>query len=163
MSCSQFRQSVKAVTKKPGSKAKRRRTISPPLRLILSNRLPFDGVRPDLASQQLIASRCMEKIVRPQKNSKTRKCGNTRKPIPGFCGMRQSGAVFLCHVYPSAPPASFPSLATRYGPIARTSIRVLLKQSTASSGLQTIGSFSLKLVFRRTGVPVMRAKVRIKS
>jgi hypothetical protein len=45
----------------------------------------------------------------------------------------------------------FSVLRIRYGPIASTSMRVRLKQSIASSGAQTIGSFSLKLVFRITG------------
>ncbi len=35
-------------------------------------------------------------------------------------------------------------------------MRVRWKQSMASSGVQTIGSFSLKLVLRMTGMPVLR-------
>jgi hypothetical protein len=35
-------------------------------------------------------------------------------------------------------------------------MRVRWKQSTASSGVQTMGSFSLKLVFTITGTPVFR-------
>src|SRR5262245_26487896 len=54
-------------------------------------------------------------------------------------------------------------LRTRNDPIASTSIRVRLKQSMASSGVQTIGSFSLKLVFKITGMPVRRSKARIRS
>ena len=42
--------------------------------------------------------------------------------------------------------------------MASASIRVRLKQSIASSGLHTMGSFSLKLVFRMTGIPVLRSK-----
>ena len=49
-----------------------------------------------------------------------------------------------------------PAFTTINGPIASTSMRVRLKQSIASSGVQTIGSFSLKLVFRITGIPVLR-------
>jgi hypothetical protein len=37
-------------------------------------------------------------------------------------------------------------------------MRVRLKQSMASSGAQTIGSFSLTLVFRMTGTPFLRSK-----
>ena len=37
------------------------------------------------------------------------------------------------------------------------------KQSMASSGRQTIGSFSLKLVLRMTGIRVLHSKARIKS
>src|SRR6266550_2295061 len=57
----------------------------------------------------------------------------------------------------------FSVLRIRYGPIASTSMRVRLKQSIASSGAQTIGSFSLKLVFRITGIPVLRSKAWIRS
>ena len=49
-----------------------------------------------------------------------------------------------------------PGFTARNGPIARTSMRVRWKQSMASSGVQTMGSFSLKLVFRITGMPVLR-------
>ncbi len=42
--------------------------------------------------------------------------------------------------------------------MANASIRVRLKQSIASLGAQTIGSFSLKLVLRTTGMPVLRWK-----
>src|SRR5213079_1335934 len=45
--------------------------------------------------------------------------------------------------------------AIRVSPRTRTSIRVRRKQSMASSGLQTTGSFSLKLVFSTMGTPVM--------
>ena len=54
-------------------------------------------------------------------------------------------------------------LRTRNGPMASTSMRVRLKQSIASSGTHTIGSFSLKLVFRITGIPVLRSKARMRS
>ena len=37
-------------------------------------------------------------------------------------------------------------------------MRVRLKQSIASPGTQTIGSFSLKLVFKITGMPVRSIK-----
>src|SRR5580704_952718 len=43
-------------------------------------------------------------------------------------------------------------------PITSTSICVRPKQSSASSGLQTIGSLSLKDVFNRTGTPVCSPK-----
>src|SRR5882757_5465768 len=46
------------------------------------------------------------------------------------------------------------SLRATKGPMASTSILVLWKQSIASFGVQTIGSFSLKLVLRITGTPV---------
>ena len=39
-------------------------------------------------------------------------------------------------------------------------MRVRRKQSTASSGVQTIGSFSLKLVFNTTGIPALRWDAR---
>jgi len=35
------------------------------------------------------------------------------------------------------------------------------KQPMASAGVQTIGSFSLKLVFNSTGTPVIRSKASI--
>jgi len=43
------------------------------------------------------------------------------------------------------------------GPITNVSILVRKKQEIASDGLQTIGSFSLKLVFKITGMPVLAA------
>jgi len=43
------------------------------------------------------------------------------------------------------------------------SIRVLRKQSSACSGVSTIGSFSLKLVFSRTGTPVIRANASMSA
>ena len=36
-------------------------------------------------------------------------------------------------------------------------MRVRMKQSTACAGVSTMGSFSLKLVFRTTGTPVIRS------
>src|SRR5258708_10612701 len=48
-------------------------------------------------------------------------------------------------------------------PIDRTSMRVRAKQSIASAGVFTIGSFSLKLVLRTTGIPVRRSKARMRS
>jgi hypothetical protein len=44
---------------------------------------------------------------------------------------------------------------TTKGPIASTSMRVRWKQSIASSGVQTICLFSLKLVFRITGMSTL--------
>ena len=46
-------------------------------------------------------------------------------------------------------------------PITSTSMRVRRKQSSASSGRSTIGSFSLNEVLSSTGTPVRRAGVRI--
>src|SRR5580704_4430892 len=46
-------------------------------------------------------------------------------------------------------------------PITNTSICVRWKQSSASSGRQTIGSLSLKDVFRTIGTPVACSNVRI--
>ena len=48
-------------------------------------------------------------------------------------------------------------------PSTSTSMRVRRKQSSASSGLQTTGSFSLKLVLRTTGMPVRASNVLMRS
>ncbi len=55
------------------------------------------------------------------------------------------------------------SRRTSVRPRTRRSILVRRKQSSASSGRQTIGSFSLKLVFKRIGTPVFRSKAAIRS
>src|SRR5207245_11702147 len=47
-------------------------------------------------------------------------------------------------------------------PSTRTSIRVRRKQSSASSGLQTTGSFSLNEVLRTMGTPVRSRKASIR-
>ena len=57
----------------------------------------------------------------------------------------------------------FPRLRHTNGPSTSASIRVRWKQSIASAGVQTIGSFSLKLVLSNTGMPVRRSKAEIKS
>lgn len=48
-------------------------------------------------------------------------------------------------------------------PRTSTSIFVRRNVSTASSGVQQIGSFSLKLVLSRTGTPVLAPKALIRS
>ena len=48
-------------------------------------------------------------------------------------------------------------------PITSISILVLKKQSIASEGFSTIGSFSLKLVFNNTGMPVNFSNSQIRS
>src|SRR5581483_3602491 len=62
-----------------------------------------------------------------------------------------------------AVATQFSDFRARKGPIASASIRVRLKQSMASCGAHTIGSFSLKLVLRITGIPVFLSKAWIKS
>src|ERR1019366_3495778 len=57
----------------------------------------------------------------------------------------------------------FSALPAKKGPMASTSILVRWKQSIASCGVHTIGSFSLKLVFRITGVPVFLPNAWIRS
>ena len=47
-------------------------------------------------------------------------------------------------------------------PMVNKSIFVLEKHSMASLGLHTIGSFSLKLVFNITGIPVILSNVLIR-
>ena len=53
--------------------------------------------------------------------------------------------------------------ANQNRPTPSASIRVRLKQSTACSGVCTIGSFSLNEVLSRTGMPVRRSKALMRS
>src|SRR6266568_3692395 len=52
---------------------------------------------------------------------------------------------------------------TKKSPSTNTSIVVRKKQSSASCGLQTTGSFSLKEVFSTIGIPVSARKLSIKK
>ena len=52
---------------------------------------------------------------------------------------------------------------TTQSPITSTSILVRRKQSSASAGVQTTGSFSLKLVFSTIGTPVWAWKALISA
>ena len=63
---------------------------------------------------------------------------------------------------PARMAAPQPVRSMANGPITSTSMRVRRKQSSASAGVQTIGSFSLKDVFRTIGTPVRSPKARIR-
>src|SRR5260370_31710660 len=67
---------------------------------------------------------------------------------------------YLFKMYPRIPHARA-GFVIRKPPRTRTSIWVRRKQSSASSGRQTMGSLSLKEVFRTTGTPVRLANSRM--
>ena len=54
-------------------------------------------------------------------------------------------------------------LAITNGPMHSASMSLRMKQLTACSGVSTMGSFSLKLVLSRTGVPVRCANAAVRS
>ena len=56
-----------------------------------------------------------------------------------------------------------PAFAVTNGPITSASMSVRTKQFTAWAGVSTMGSFSLKLVFKTTGVPVRSPNALIRS
>src|SRR4029453_6382374 len=75
--------------------------------------------------------------------------------VPHGLGSDQSGRAG--HEYLHRAPSSLAHESRRdttNGPRTRTPMGVRAKQSIASAGVQTIGSFSLKDVLRRTGTPV---------
>src|SRR5262249_44410263 len=75
--------------------------------------------------------------------------------VPHGLGSDQSGRAGHEHLHRVSPTRAGASRRdTTNGPRARTSMRVRAKHSIASPGVQTIGSFSLKDVLRRTGTPV---------
>lgn len=76
------------------------------------------------------------------------------------------GAVDLFHLPLRGQPgeglrAQPAVLSTKMSPSTSTSIFVLRKQSIASSGRQTTGSFSLKDVFSTSGTPVSASNARM--
>lgn len=88
---------------------------------------------------------------------------------PVFCNLHPVFFLQLasCILYPVScllsPCSHTPYLSTTIFSITSISISVLKKQSRASRGEFTIGSFSLKEVFSKMGTPVFFLKASIKA
>src|SRR5579864_1049916 len=149
-------QRVKTIAEQTKAEIRMAAQVSPPLRTIVGRFLPLEYIfRSCTSGKQHVAARGVENIAVPhQRPQFWESCDWLKSEISLSRGNRES---LRRHM------VQFSDFEATKGPTAIASIFVRWKQLIASSGSQTIGSFSLKLVFKTTGMPVCRSNARIKS